>query len=107
MDNNRQQYLLHYRYQIDSYREHYAAFIKKYGEKYRQWFQSLPMCEWVPLPYMDEKTAKAVIGLLCILYIDGKINLTVNSDVTKVYRDALNDEEYQNYLKQRTKSIKK
>lgn len=107
MDYPRQQYLLYTQSEIALFREQYAGFIEKYGEQYRQWFQRLPMFEWVPLPYMNDKMARAVIGLLCILYIDGHINLTVNSAVSKVYRGPLNEEEYNEYIKQNFKSYKK
>lgn len=107
MDYPRQQYLLYTESEIALFREQYAGFIEKYGEKYRQWFQRLPMFEWVPLPYMNDKMARAVIGLLCILYIDGLINLTVNSAVSKVYRGPLSEEEYNEYIKQNHKSFKK
>ena len=107
MDYPRQQYLLYTESEIAMFREQYAGFIEKYGEQYRQWFQRLPMFEWVPLPYMNDKMARAVIGLLCILYIDGLINLTVNSAVSKVYRGPLSEEEYNEYIKQNSKSFKK
>lgn len=102
MDYPRQQYLLHRKSQIDQYRSQYAGFIEKYGEQYRQWFQSLPMWEWVPLPYMTEKMAKAVIGLLCILYIDGLINLTVNKEVTQVLRGPLTEDDYKPKINENT-----
>ena len=57
------------------------------------------MFEWVPLPYMNDKMARAVIGLLCILYIDGHISFMVNNEVSKVYRGPLSEEEYNNYIK--------
>lgn len=107
MEYPRQQYLLYYQREIDLYRKQYAGFIHKYGEQYRVWFQSLPLCVWVPLPIMDDKMARAVIGLLCILHIDGQINLTVNNEVSEVYRNPLSDEEYQEYIKQHCKSRKK
>ena len=107
MDYPRQQYLLRTQREIALFSEKYAGFIQKYGEQYRQWFQRLPMCEWVPLPYMNDKMARAVIGLLCILYIDGHINLTVDNEVSKVYRNPLSDEEYQEYINQKCKSRKK
>lgn len=56
---------------------------------------------------MDDKMARAVIGLLCILHIDGQINLTVNNEVSEVYRNPLSDEEYQEYINQKCKSRKK
>ena len=98
MDYPRQQYLLRTQREIALFREKYAGFIQKYGEQYRQWFQRLPMCEWVPLPYMNDKMARAVIGLLCILYNDGHINLTVDNEVSKVFRGPLSDEEYNEYI---------
>ena len=107
MDHPRQQYLLRTQREIALFREQYAGFIEKYGEQYRQWFQSLPMCEWVLLPCMNDKMARAVIGLLCILYIDGHINLTVNNEVSMVYRGPLSEEEYNDYIKQNFKSYKK
>ena len=107
MEYPRQQYLLRTQREIALFREQYAGFIQKYGEQYRQWFQRLPMCEWVPLPCMNDKMARAVIGLLCILYIDGHINLTVNNEVSEVYRNPLSDEEYQEYINQKCKSRKK
>ena len=107
MEYPRQQYLLRTQHEIALFREQYAGFIQKYGEKYRQWFQRLPMCEWVPLPCMNDKMSRAVVGLLCILYIDGHINLTVNNEVSEVYRNPLSDEEYQEYINQKCKSRKK
>ncbi len=102
MDYPRQQYLLHRKSQIDQYRSQYAGFIEKYSEQYRRWFQSLPMWEWVPLPYMTDKMAKAVIGLLCILYIDGLINLTVNKEVTQVLRGPLTEDDYKPKINENT-----
>lgn len=100
----RVQYLLRYQSEIDGYRESCAAFIEKYGEQYRDWFGRLPMFQWVPLPYMNDKTARLVIGLLCILYLDGVINLNFNSAVTHVYRCPLNQAEFQAFIKSNHKN---
>lgn len=109
--NTRQKYLLYTDEQISDYRSRYAAFIAKYRQAYRDWFQSLPVLEWVALPIMDERTAEAVIGLLCILYIDGEINLTVDNTVTKIQRGPLDAKEYEEWasktFKQPTKTHKK
>lgn len=107
MDYPRQQYLLYTQSEIALFREQYAGFIQKYGEQYRQWFQRLPMFKWVPLPYMNDKTARAVIGLLCILYIDGHINLTVNNEVSMVFRGPASEEEFNDFINQNFKSYKK
>lgn len=95
---NRAKYLLYTPSQIEAFRTRFRTFIAKYRQTYQNWFQRFPMLEWVPLPEMDEKTAEAVIGLLCILYIDGEINLTVDETVTKVYRGPLTNQEYEDWL---------
>lgn len=103
---SRQKYLLYTPEQISAYRTRYAAFIAKYRKAYRDWFQSLPGWEWVRLPVMDERTAEAVIGLLCILYIDNDINLTVDKTVMMVMRNPLNAEEYEQWASKRFQSPK-
>lgn len=108
---SRQKYLLYTAKQISDFRSRYAAFIAKYRKSYREWFQSLPEWGWVALPVMDERTAEAVIGLLCILYIDGEINLTVDRTVTKIQRGPLDRKEYDEWVSkiftQPTKTHKK
>ncbi len=102
----RQKYLLYTAKQISDYRSRYITFIAKYRKAYRDWFQSLPGWEWVRLPMMDERTAEAVIGLLCILYIDDEINLTVDKTVTMVMRNPISDEEYNEWTSKIFKSPK-
>lgn len=55
---------------------------------------------------MDERTAEMVIGILCILYIDDEINLTVDKTVTMVMRNPLNAEEYEQWAAKVFKSPK-
>lgn len=48
------------------------------------------------MPFPDQKI-EAGIGLLCILYIDGEINLSFDRSVTCVRREALTEAEYQEW----------
>lgn len=59
-----------------------------------EWFQGLPLYEWVPLhPRPGEEAA--FVRLLCLLYIDGRINLTFSRDMDAVMRGALTDQEHE------------
>lgn len=41
---------------------------------------------------------EACIGTLCLLFLDGKINLCVSPGVTHIQRFANSDEEYKEYI---------
>ena len=41
---------------------------------------------------------EAGLGLLCLLYIDGEINLCVDKTVTHIQRFANSDKEYEEYI---------
>ena len=41
---------------------------------------------------------EAGLGLLCLLYIDGEINLCVDKTVTHIQRFANSDKEYDDYI---------
>ena len=94
---DRVQFLLYTREQEQRFRKEHSDFISKHYEAYREWFQNKPLYTWLELkirPGKEEDT----IGLLCILHIDGKINLTVNNDVTKFQRGAITSEEFDQYI---------
>lgn len=96
---DRVKYLLYTSEQERMFRTQNADFISRHYEAYREWFQNKPLFTWVDLkikPGMEELT----IGLLCILHIDGKINLTVNNDVSRIQRGAISTEEYEQYISQ-------
>lgn len=89
-------FLLRYTWQTEQFRECFADFIGKYAEKYREWFQGLPLYEWVRIPWTG-KLLEPSIKILCLLYIEGKINVTFDRTVTMVQRGALSEEEYQEW----------
>lgn len=100
----REQYLLRRQWQIDAFRARYAKFIENNSDRFLKWFLGLPLYEWVKIPFND-RTMEAGIGLLCLLYIDGKINLMVDKTITYVQRQALTEDEYQEWAKQHFKNL--
>lgn len=100
-------FLLRYTWQTAQFRQAYADFIAKYSGKYLEWFLSLPLYEWVAIPWRG-KQLEPSIKILCLLYIEGKIQLCFNNSVTMVQREALTPEEFQEwaskYFKQTDKT---
>ena len=71
-----------------------AAFVAKYGrhiEKFRQpyinWISALPMMEWInPLQGSSTSNPEFVIGLVCLLYIEGEINISFSDPAAELLR---------------------
>ena len=93
----REQYLLRADWQIQAFRNRYAKFIQNNHDRFLEWFLKLPLYEWVRLPFQETKM-EAGLGLLCLLYIDGEINLCVDKTVTHIQRFANSDKEYEEYI---------
>ncbi len=93
----REQYLLRTDWQIKAFRNRYAKFIQNNHDRFLEWFLKLPLYEWVRLPFQETKM-EAGLGLLCLLYIDGEINLCVDKTVTLIQRFANSDKEYEEYI---------
>ena len=93
----REQYLLRTDWQIQAFRNRYAKFIQNNHDRFLEWFLKLPLYEWVRLPFQETKM-EAGLGLLCLLYIDGEINLCVDKTVTHIQRFANSDKEYDDYI---------
>lgn len=92
-------YLLRSQEQIAAFRKRHAALIEKKGPQLADWFNALPLYEWVRLqchPGQEELT----VGLLCILHLDGKINLTVSDSGERIQRGALSLDEYEEWALQ-------
>lgn len=93
-------YLLRTRFQVESFRERHAGLISEKGAAMRNWFQGLPLYEWVPFRCRSGEES-ATVGLLCHLYIQGDINLTVSSDGRCIQRGTLSDGEHETWCKAR------
>lgn len=98
-------YLLRYPAQIEAFRNRYAVFIRKNSDRILEWFLSLPLYQWVRMPF-DARTAEAGIGCLCLLFLDGKINLCVDRTVSYCQRFANSEQEYEDFIQEHFKPSK-
>lgn len=89
-------YLLRTRTQADGFRAQYKEIIEKNAPALEKWFNTLPLYEWVQYKPPAGKEM-IVTGILCILYLEGRINLTFSSDMERIQRGARTDEEYQEW----------
>lgn len=94
-------YLLRSASEIESFRARNARLIELHRNRYKTWFNSLPLFRWAPLP-LDSPELALIVGLLCILYIDGEINLTVSRDGGAVMRGVMSDTEMDEWERQHT-----
>lgn len=95
-------YLLRTQAQIDAFRESHGELIRVKSDPMASWFNGLPLYQWVRLQCRPGEEA-ATVGLLCILYLDGRINISFSRDGEYIRREALDPEEYQAWTTQRYK----
>lgn len=91
-------YLLRTQGQIDAFRESYGDLIREKGPEMATWFNGLPLYQWTRLQFRPGQEA-ATVGLLCILHLEGKINITFSRDGDYIQRGALSPEEYEFWAK--------
>lgn len=82
----REDYLLRTDQQVASYVTRYARFVKAYRTAYRDWIQTLPYFEWVPLQ-LKPGQEEAIIGLICVLHLDGDVSISFRSDMQAIRRE--------------------
>ena len=89
------QYLLYTESQINDFRRKYASFISQKGASVADWINSFPVMERVDyLKSVPERNVGPVIGLLCILIIDGYISITFVEEARRIYRNPGSIEEW-------------
>lgn len=81
--------------QAGDFKARYGDYIESSSTQMEQWVKALPLGRWFEVG-MDPKAAEGVIGLLCILYVDGRINVTFNRQATAIRRDPESLEEFWN-----------
>ena len=82
--------------QAEEFRTRYQAFISRHYDEYASWIGSLPLC--VRTPYLSgvpDKAVPAVIGIICLLYIDGRVNIQFSDDMATVSRQPASLEEWE------------
>lgn len=84
-------------WQIDAFRRRYAEIIAAKSPAVISWFRALPLYEWVPLRIRSGEE-EILIGLLCLLYQDGIINMSFSSDMCCIRHEAGSPEEYREWL---------
>lgn len=91
-------YLLYTPRQIFAFRIRYAKYIAEQSDAYSLWINRFPTREWMDyLAGVPEQNIPVVIGVICILYIDGRINIDFNDSATRIRRN-FTDEEFERYF---------
>ena len=92
------EYILRTRAQAEHFRERYASIVRARLQVYVKWIRSLPLLTWVPyLSQVEEKDQEAVIGLICLCYLDGFVNITFSRDFRMIRRDPDSYEDFPGY----------
>lgn len=74
--------------QVAEFRERYASYIARSGQEYVRWIGGFPLCQWTDyLRGVPEGNIPVLIGCICILYIDRKVNVSFNETATLICRD--------------------
>lgn len=79
--------------QAEGFKARYGDYVSSSAAQMEQWVKALPMGRWFEVG-TSSKAAEGVIGLLCLLYADGRINVTFNRQATAIRRDPESLEEF-------------
>lgn len=91
-------FLLHTDQQVRDFRQRYASFIGQKGASVADWINRLPVMQKVDyLKSVPERNIGPVIGLLCILILDGQISITFVDDARCIYRNPGSIEEWETW----------
>lgn len=91
-------YLLRTEAQVAAFRERCGPVIASSSEALEKWFNKLPIYQWVQFkPPAGEEWI--ITGILCLLYLEGRINITFSKGMDYIQRGALSPEEYQEWAK--------
>lgn len=92
------EYILRTRAQAEHFRERHASIVRARHRVYVKWIRCLPLLTWVPyLSQVEEKDQEAVIGLICLCYLDGVVNITFSRDFRMIRRDPDSYEDFPGY----------
>lgn len=86
-------YLLRTQSQILSFRQRYSAYISRQGDAFVAWICRLSSEDWTDfLNGVPEQNIPIVIGVICILFIDKRINIQFNETATRIRRNCTAEE---------------
>lgn len=82
------EYMLYTKEQADLFEQNHAAIVRARLKVYASWISNLPLGEWIPfLEQVARKDYEVVIGLICLCYRKGLVNITFSRDYWKIRRD--------------------
>lgn len=96
--NDRVRYLLRTQAQIGAFRLRFGEAVKRNAKAYTDWINSLEYFEWTPVVCRPEHE-EFVTGLICLLYIDGEVNISFDNTATKVQNEPRTEEEMLAWMK--------
>lgn len=96
------QYLLRTDAQIAKFREKYAGHIEKNRHRFVSWINALPVCEKVNyLAKFKVQHHHFVVGMLCILVIEGAININFHGLADRIDRNPRDIQEWEAWCQSR------
>lgn len=100
MMNDYRQYLLYTDESMEAFKAKYAGHIEKNRDRFREWIAGLPCCERVEyLKAFPEHQRPFVVGLLCLLVLDGSINVTFHDRAQILHRNPSSVQEWEAWCK--------
>lgn len=96
------QYLLRTESDISEFRERYSEHIDKNRQRFIEWINGLPVCEKVYyLRGFKESHRSFVVGMLCVLIIEGAININFHGLADRIERNPRDVEEWESWCDSR------
>ena len=87
-------YLLRTDEEEASFRKDFSEFIESKRSEYAEWIRRLPMWKWVP--YLDRVPPgerRTFIGMICLLQIEGEVNISLSRNLRYIRREPVDDAE--------------
>lgn len=96
--SDRVRYLLRYPDEVEYFRLRYGNDVERNARAFMDWVKSLEFFVWTPVICRPEHE-EFVTGLLCILYIDGHINISFDNSATSLRNEPGTREELLGWMK--------
>lgn len=96
--NDYSTYLLRTDGQRREFLRHFGRYMAKEAGSYISWIESFPLMKWTRyLAGVPEKNIPVLIGVLCILYCERKINISFDNTAQMIRREPKDLDEWENY----------
>ncbi len=84
---------------VQDYKAKYSKFYERNKYQYLVWYNRLPFMKWISLDISEDNKDK-IIGLLCLLHLQGMIYIEFDINATKIRRYPRNDQEIEQWINQ-------